>query len=297
MTSVWEGLVADAVLGTERRPYTPPQVEGPLAEVVAAAGDILDAASALWAYQQVGRLPSSDSAPEQAAPAAPDHRPLLPAGTLRSLAAIVSEPSLRGLLAEWLSLAAGDGRRLPPEWIPVLLDLAPAGLRPELEAAAGPRCAWLAAQRPDWAAAGTSPRAAGQPPTAGLLRGLPPQEAQTVLLAWLGGVHLGQAVEVLSALPPPWTAAVTDAVMGAVGALVRSGDQSPAAAAVRDALSRFALAADPRRAATVAAVAGDIERLPDDRRPAARVFWGRAVTSLNALVHFRQAMQQEFQQR
>ena len=498
MTAGWEGLVADAVLGTERRPYTAPVVGGDLADVVAAAGDVLGAASAIWAYETVGRRPAKLRQPVAPQPAPPDDRPLLPQGALRSLSAIVGEAHLRPLLAEWLQLAAADGRRLPPEWLPMLLDLSPAERRAELESAGGPRCGWLAAQRPDWAAAGTSPRvaslaravldglqvewdapdedrlaafgavrradplaarrlaervwpgeppvtraaivvrmadgltmadepfleqrlddrrkevrlaaaalltrlpqsryaarmaarsraavrlrgrarpsvtvepppeidptdrrdsitatsahpeqwalqvvgatpldtwsdadrlvdaavrsgagylvaawalaaerqanpewarrllAAGTPPTAGLLSTLPSTEAQSVVLDRLRRAHLGESVDVLSALPGPWPAAVTDAVMVALGGLVRSGDQSPPAAAVRDALPRFALLADPRRAGTVAAVAGDIERLPDDRRPGARLFWGRAVTSLNALVHFRQAMHQEFRPR
>ena len=504
MTALWDGLVAGAVLGTERRPYTAPTAGGELGEVVAGAGGMLGAASAVWAYEEVGRMPAAGTGSARGEgtvpaaiddPAGPDDRALTPGGAVRSLAAIVAEPHLRPILGEWLDLAAADGRRLPPEWLPVLLDIAPAGRRRQLEAAGGPRCGWLAAQRPDWATGGTSPRAAGlaravlagrepewdgpdddrlagfvvvreadpatarrlaervwaeeppatraamvallgcglamadepfledrlddrrkevrlaaagllarmpgsrygarmaaraqagvrvrgrarpavavQPPaevdragrrdgitatsdrpeqwalqvvgatpleawsdpdglveaaahsgagfllpawslaaerqgdagwarrllaagvapTAGLLDVLPSDERAAVLVAWLVGVHLGQAADVLAALPGPWPAAVTDAVMAELLALIGSGDHSAPATAVRDALPRFARLADPRRAGSVAAVAGALERLPDDRRPAARLFWGRAVTSLNALVHFRQAMQQEF---
>lgn len=288
VVSAWDRLVADAVLGTERRPYTAPEVEGELADVVAGAGDIVGAASALWAYEEVGRVPPADGVANGVEPVGLDDRPLLPSGALRSLAAIVSEPSLRGLLGEWLGLAAGDGRRLPPEWIPVLLDQTPAGRRAELESAAGPRCAWLIGQRPEWAP-WAKPRAAS--PVRGRAK-----ETQVAVGAWLAQWSLGEAAEALTGEGGAWSAAVTDAVMAALGELVRSGDQSAPAPAVRDTLPRFALLADPQRAGTVAAVAGDIERLPAERRPAARLFWGRAVTSLNSLVQFRQAMRQEFQQ-
>ena len=138
--------------------------------------------------------------------------------------------------------------------------------------------------------------AAGAPPTAGLLGVLPPAEAESFLLAWLDRAGLAGADGVLTELPEPWTAAVTDAVMASLAGLVASGDHGPPAAAVRAVLARFALACDPRRVSSVAAVARTLEGLPDARRPAARLFWGSAVTSLNALVHFRQAMHQEFQE-
>ncbi len=505
--SAWEELVSAALLGTERRPYAAPQVTGELAEVVAEAGDLAGAATALWAYREVGRLPlrsgaaagegrPGDSGAGPAEPPAPvDERPLLPFGAVRSLSAIVSEPSLRGLLGEWLGLAAADGRRLPPEWLPVLLDLTPDRLRPRLEAAAGPRAGWLAAQRPDWSAgrggpvaaalaaavlAGAQPEwegpdddrlaafsivraadpatarrlaeriwpdeppitraamvsrlaaglssddepflesrlddrrkevrraaasllarlpdsrfgarmagrsraavrlqgrartglrveppaevdpsarrdgitataaspdqwvlqvvgatplgawpdpdalveaatgagqrqlvaawslaaerqadpawagrllSAGAPPTAGLLGVLPPDQSEGFVLGWLAKVPVTAAADVLGGLPGPWTARVTDAVMAGLAAVVRSGDHSAPAAALRDTLPRFGLAADPSRVGSVAAAAAALESLPDAARPAARLFWGRALASLNALVHFRQAMHQEF---
>ena len=501
--AAWDDLVAGALLGTERRPYRTPTLGGDLMAVVEASGGILGAASALWAYREAGRLPESGPAASPGAAAPTDGRPLLPEGTLRSLAAIVTEARLRPLLGEWLRLAAADGRRLAPEWLPALLDLVADDQRPLLEAAAGPRCAWLAVRRPEWAAGGVSARAgqlaravlagsvpggggpewdgtdddrvdafesvrradpdaarrlavavwvteppvtraamvacfahglsqddepflelrlderrkevrlaaagllarlpdsryasrmgararsavrltgrgstglrveppaevdpearrdgitaaagapdqwllqvvgaapldgwsdpdrlvaaavgpraeallaawslaaerqndsawarrllaAGAVPTAGLLRILPAEEAESSLLAWLKGVPLARALDVLAGLPRPWSAAVTGGVMNALGTLVTSGDHSAPSATVRDALPRFALAADPERTGSVAEVAAAVEALPQDRRPAARVFWGRALTSLNALVHFRQAMQQEFRPR
>lgn len=502
--TAWDDLVAGALLGTERRPYRPPTLAGDLMAVVQGSGDLLGAAGALWAYREAGRLPESGplASPRAAAPA--DGRPWLPDGTLRSLAAIVTETRLRPLFGEWLQLAAADGRRLAPEWIPALLDLVTDEQRPQLEEAAGPRCTWLAAQRPEWAAGGVSTRAwqlarsvlavsgpggglqwdgadddrvdafdlvrrtypdaarrlaesvwtaeppatraalvarfahglsqddepfleqrlderrkdvrlaaagllarlpasryaarmgararsgvrmsggegatlrveppvevdpearrdgitaaaaapdqwllqvvgaapldgwidpdglvaatgtlgaraggllaawslaaerqndsawarrllaAGAAPAPGLLRLLPAEEAECCLLAWLAGIPLARALDVLTGLPGPWSPAVTDAVMNALAALVTTGDHSASSAAVRDALPRFALAAAPGQAGSVAAVAAAVEALPQDRRPAARAFWGRALTSLNALVHFRQAMQQEFRPR
>jgi hypothetical protein len=526
-------------MGTERRPYHEPRLSGGLGAVVAGAGDLLGAASALWAWRQAGLLPPAvppafDPAPGTAAPPAgagaeparpgpparPDLRPLLPAGPLRSLDAIVGEPSLRPLLGEWLQLAAADGRRLPPEWLPDLLDLTERRSRPDLESAGGPRVRWLTRQRPEWSAGGASPVAAGlaaaelaggrpewdgsdedrlaafavvraadpdagrrlaeriwatepnstraaivaglaeglsdadepflearlddrrkevrlaaasmlaglpdsrlaarmaarvvplvrrsgrralvvdpppsdldpaarrdglspppassragrptrptrssrprredatgspthvdrwllevagatplsawpEPdelvdaavrsgaawllaawslaaerqkddgwarrlllagarPTVGLLQLLGPEEAERYLVDWLRRTPLGTAAGLLGDLPGPWTAGLTDAVMAAVASLVASDDQSPGAVAVRDALPRLARSVDPTRLAVAAAPAAALEGRPDSRRPGGQLFWGRSLASLNAVVHFRHAMHQEF---
>jgi hypothetical protein len=65
------------------------------------------------------------------------------------------------LLAEWLTAAADAHRRLPAELVPALLEAGRRhrGLRPLLGPVAGPLAGWLAAQRPDWSYASSTPPA------------------------------------------------------------------------------------------------------------------------------------------
>ena len=548
---LWDELVADAVLGTDRRPFGPDGLAREVAAILGArpagaeqtgtagtagmagpagrteaagtagmagltgAAGLAGAAAGLWAYRRVGTIPPPGPPPGPAAPT--DSRPMLPPGPVRSLATILAEPHLRSLLGEWLESAARDGRRLPSEWLPALLDVTSEAHMADLESAGGPRVGWLAAQRPGWSSgrpgpaatrlaraelAGMAPAwegsdddrlaafaavraadphagrrlaervwpeespggraaiigrfatglsdadepfleatlddrrkevrlaavavlarlpssryaarmatrviplvrlsdegglivdpppsdptvraeppdpaerreglapartvpdpgerrdglapgrtspeqwllqaasaapldawpdpdrlvaaavqgghrtlltawslaaerqgdvgwarrllAAGAAPTAGLITVLGGPEGARLLTGWLKQVPLPASVEVLSGLPRPWPPEVTDAAMASLAALVASGDQSPPVAAVRDALPQWARAVDPSRLDAAAAPAAVLENLPDTHRPGARLFWGRALGSLNALAHFRQAMHQEF---
>ena len=147
MTDAWDDLVATALVGTDRRRF-----EVVLRPEVAAgsAHDPLDAAAAVWAYRAVGELPPA-SATATPAPAAVDERPLPPPGAVAALRSIVERPAFLPLLGEWLALAALSPMRLPPDVVPTVLDIAPAGLRPAVARAAGPLGAWLAQRNPDWA--------------------------------------------------------------------------------------------------------------------------------------------------
>ena len=182
MTVVWDDLVEAALLGTDRRPYSGDGIGDPLGPVLPGPADLAAVASAAWAWREVGRVPvrASNRAPMRgsirasirgsirgeasagspaAAAARPDDRPLLPAGPVRSLRAILAAPHLRPLLGEWLQMAAADGRRLPPELLPDLLAVTSPDQRPALQQVAGPRLAWLAGMRPDWSAGEPAPAA------------------------------------------------------------------------------------------------------------------------------------------
>ena len=153
--TLWDELVAAALLGTERRPFEGPVAPGPLGDLVDGAS-LADAAAATWAYLEAGRRAPVGAGPLRP-PAPDDDRPLLPRRTVRALAAILADPHLRILLDEWLELARSDGRRLPARWLPDLLDTVGDPARADVEAVAGPRAAWLAAQNPAWDAADTVP--------------------------------------------------------------------------------------------------------------------------------------------
>lgn len=150
---LWDELVAAALLGTERRPFEAPTAPGPLGELVAGPSlSLADAAAATWAYMEAGRRAPLAGGSSRA-PAPSDDRPALPRGAVRALSAILRDPRLRVLLDEWLELAVGDGRRLPGRLLPDLLDAVhgdgPAAAA-AVEAVAGPRASWLAAQNPAW---------------------------------------------------------------------------------------------------------------------------------------------------
>ena len=153
----WDDLVAAAVLGTGRRPFAGLGAAGPLAALAGATGDtagLAGAAAAVWAWRQAGWTPAAAEEREAVEPAPDDPRPLLAGGPVRTLKALLEDPALRPVLAEWLRLAATDGRRLPAEWLPDLLDACPPSARADLDAAAGPRAGWLAALHPAWSGPG-----------------------------------------------------------------------------------------------------------------------------------------------
>jgi hypothetical protein len=181
VTDAWDDLVATTLVGTDRRPF-----EVVLRPEVAAGSpnDPLDAAAALWAYRAVGRLPPA-TATAAPAPAAVDGRPLPPPGAIAALRCIVERSAYLRLLGEWLALAALAGMRLPPDIVPTVFAIAPAGLRPAVAPAAGPLGAWLAQRNPDWAWAA----AAGGTATVGELERQWHEGADAVRLAALAGLR------------------------------------------------------------------------------------------------------------
>ena len=155
---VWKGLVAAALVGTERQ-------AGPLA----AGGDggalnallgqlnaappeqrVLDAAAALWLYRQAGQQAVHDPAPP-ADPCAPESRPVCGAAATRRLARLLGGEQTE-LLAEWVAALARTGQVVPPELAPGLLAWSrnwPDG-QAGVTAVVGERGRWLAAQNPAW---------------------------------------------------------------------------------------------------------------------------------------------------
>jgi hypothetical protein len=163
-------LLAAALVGTARRPWTSPSVHaGDRVLKLAPAGHgsgagspdpaaaLLEAAAAALTYRRAGVTPSSGHAPVEAAPPETD-RPLPgPAGArlLRLLTdggAPGGAQQAQELLAQWLTAAAEHGGFVPPESLPALLDAGRRNsvLRPAIGRVAGLRGTWLAEMRPDW---------------------------------------------------------------------------------------------------------------------------------------------------
>ena len=148
---LWDELVAGALLGTERRPFAVDGVPSALRDLPGVDNDLMTAVSAVWAYQEAGRVPASGTDAQTADAAPVDDRSWLPGQAVRGLAALLGDRRFRPLLSEWLTLAAGHGGRLPPELVPSLLDAGRATDPDAVEKVAGPLAGWLAARNPEWA--------------------------------------------------------------------------------------------------------------------------------------------------
>lgn len=148
----WEGLVATALLGTQRRAVEPGQLPESVRGLV--GGDdpeqvLLSAAAALAGYRKAGRLPERDVSPLPVADE--DPRPLVGREAARRLVLMLYEDH-GYLLPEWLNVVARKGLRVPPERLPALADAARgrSEWRKAVAEAAGPRGPWLAGLRPEW---------------------------------------------------------------------------------------------------------------------------------------------------
>lgn len=145
----WPDLLADALVGTDRRARPGAGVDAP--------GELLDRAGAWSVYARAGALAAAGVEPPPAAPL--DRRDLVRPAAAARLAALTDAGTgpfdggtRSALLAEWLGLVARHGRLVPPEFLPDLLDLGrlQSSLRPLIAAAGGARAGWLAQQNQDW---------------------------------------------------------------------------------------------------------------------------------------------------
>jgi Family of unknown function (DUF5691) len=153
--STWHDLVTASLIGTERSVVPEVPVPG-LPAREAQPGDpaaiLLDRAALLTAARRAGRRP--DHA-EPLPACEPDPRPVVSPAAWRRLARLLGDPDA-ALLIEWLTEVAAHGLRLPPQYLPSLLEQARRlrSKHPSLARLAaqtgGPRARWLAALNPDW---------------------------------------------------------------------------------------------------------------------------------------------------
>ncbi|HEU5098429.1 MAG TPA: DUF5691 domain-containing protein [Roseiflexaceae bacterium] len=164
MSELWEQLLANAVLGVERRGFAPSPAAGALADMIGQLdasdpeGALLSASAIVALFQRAGRLPARDDSP---LPAACDDDELLACSprAARHLATMLGGTH-RALLPEWLAALDAAGRRAPAALLPDLLELGRAhtDLREAILPALGRRGRWLAAHNPDWSYARTELR-------------------------------------------------------------------------------------------------------------------------------------------
>ncbi len=154
MTGYFDDLLATALVGTERRPYSAAGAPTPLAGRLSGgsgdpAGTLLDAAALATVYRRAGIRPSSGV--PLPAPAPDETRPLVSERAGRRLATLLDGGNAE-LLTEWLSLADARGQRAPATLLPGLLERGrhDASLRPLIVTVGGHRLRWLAAHSPHW---------------------------------------------------------------------------------------------------------------------------------------------------
>jgi hypothetical protein len=141
--NAWTALLADALIGTDRRAGADP-------------ADLLDRAGAWATFRRAAVRPAVGGGPPVLA--APDSRPLLGDAAVRRLEQLVEgggrlDQAMRdAVLQEWLELVRDRGRRIPPEVLPRLLahGRLRTPVRPLIAEVGGARAHWLAGQNPEW---------------------------------------------------------------------------------------------------------------------------------------------------
>lgn len=155
-TTLWQDLVATALLGTERQPPVFAPQLGALQTALAQLDvndreqALLNAAAITNLYQRCGLQPPIDSLP------LPDVCPLDEMSRCSTRAGRHLSQMLAGeytsVLPEWLRAVAAAQRRVPDETLPDLLDFGQARreLHEAICAVLGQRGRWLASLNPDW---------------------------------------------------------------------------------------------------------------------------------------------------
>jgi hypothetical protein len=150
MQDVWPDWIRVAMAGlrTVKAPVDDSAVS--VLEALAAARLLHRGAAAL--------LSASDEEPQ---PPMPDARAICPTSIVPFLAHIVQRESYHPLIVEFLRLTEQRGWRLPPEWLPKVMDVAvrQKEIIPFVCQVLGPTAAWLAARRPRWKVFATAPEA------------------------------------------------------------------------------------------------------------------------------------------
>ncbi|MEV6595815.1 SWIM zinc finger family protein [Actinoplanes sp. NPDC051346] len=152
------GLLAAALVGTSRRPFTATSVDvGDHGIGLGPGCSLLEAAATALVYRRAGTTPSTSHPPVEPAPA--ETGPPVPSAAGARLLRLLSDGGAPGgaqqaqeLLAQWLVAAATHGGHVPPEALPALLDAGRRNsvVRPTIGRVAGERGRWLADLRPEW---------------------------------------------------------------------------------------------------------------------------------------------------
>ncbi|MBI3650539.1 MAG: hypothetical protein HY231_05760 [Acidobacteria bacterium] len=156
MTNLWQDLVTNALLGTERKAFALAQTGGALGELLnrLEGADqallLLQGAAIVALHQQAGRVPIDVEIPALSFCEA-DEVPACSERAAQHLALMLSG-EYRDALVEWLKALAEAGKRVNAMLLPSLLNYAAANkiFRPLILPVIGRRGVWLALQNPEW---------------------------------------------------------------------------------------------------------------------------------------------------
>lgn len=146
----WHTVLKTLIVGTERSPLPSPELTRlGLAPAADPAQTALEALAAANLLRKAGLRLLAGRGGEKVA--ALDARPLCPDAAAQDLEKILSG-AYADALPEFLDLLAQNNLRLPPEYLPLVLQKAErnAVLAEKIRSALGPRGEWLARQNPRW---------------------------------------------------------------------------------------------------------------------------------------------------
>lgn len=151
---VWQQLVSTALVGTSRQPFVPPAgspLDGLALPTDDPEGSLLTAAAVLGQQRLAGKQATPYTTPLPT-PDPPDPRPMCSAAAAQRLELLLSQHSSRQIAEEWLQAANHGGLRVPPVFIPNLIEagLRAASIQPLLLPVLGERAAWVAKFDPEW---------------------------------------------------------------------------------------------------------------------------------------------------
>lgn len=154
--TLWQELIAQALLGTARQPLRLPSPDAPVTALLAGLDPaeperaVLGAAAVLSLYRQAGRLPPVDRTPAPT-PCPPDPQLVCTPQAAEHLA-LMLDGVYGAVLPEWLAAVAAAGQRVPDQHLVALLELGQkqADLRAAILPVLGQRGRWLASQNPAW---------------------------------------------------------------------------------------------------------------------------------------------------
>lgn len=154
--ALWQELITNALVGTDRQPVRLPPPGAPVTNLLAdldpAAPErtLLGASAVLTLYRRTGRLPATNPAPAPE-PCPPEAQPVCSLRAGQHLA-LMLDKGHREVLPEWLAAATHAGQRIPTQYLVALLEAGQkqSALRAALLPVIGQRGRWLAAQNPAW---------------------------------------------------------------------------------------------------------------------------------------------------
>lgn len=177
MTNLNDSILSSALIGTERRPFTPQPGDDAAGALIGGLDSsdgeraLLGAAAIAAQYQRAGSLPGK-SAKKLPEPAPDETLPRVSPASAQHLMTM-HNGRYTGVLLEWLEAAAGAGKRAPEESLPALLGIGAknATLRGPIASVIGERGRWLGGlnkawsyaaggEDDDWQTAGTETRLA-----------------------------------------------------------------------------------------------------------------------------------------